>query len=53
MSKHVFDCIDAHTCGNPIRLIKLEKIGVHNAIFGRAFYEGKITLDEIKDHLKK
>ena len=45
------------TTGGGIRsikdLIKLEKIGVHNAIFGRAFYEGKITLDEIKDHLKK
>ena len=22
MSKHIFECIDAHTCGNPIRLIK-------------------------------
>ncbi len=22
MSRHVFDCIDAHTCGNPVRLIK-------------------------------
>ncbi len=22
MARHVFDCIDAHTCGNPIRLIK-------------------------------
>lgn len=22
MSKHVFECIDAHTCGNPVRLVK-------------------------------
>lgn len=22
MSKHVFDCIDAHTCGNPVRLVR-------------------------------
>ena len=22
MSKHVFHCIDAHTCGNPVRLVK-------------------------------
>ena len=21
MSKHIFECIDAHTCGNPIRLV--------------------------------
>ena len=21
MTKHIFDCIDAHTCGNPVRLI--------------------------------
>ena len=22
MSKHIFECIDAHTCGNPVRLVK-------------------------------
>ncbi len=22
MAKHVFECIDAHTCGNPVRLVK-------------------------------
>jgi 4-hydroxyproline epimerase len=22
MSKHIFTCIDAHTCGNPVRLVK-------------------------------
>ena len=22
MARHIFDCIDAHTCGNPVRLIK-------------------------------
>ena len=22
MSKHIFNCIDAHTCGNPVRLVK-------------------------------
>ena len=25
MSKYIFDCIDAHTCGNPVRLILSEK----------------------------
>lgn len=20
--KHIFNCIDAHTCGNPVRLVK-------------------------------
>ena len=25
MSKHIFECIDAHTCGNPVRLILSEK----------------------------
>ncbi|MBO9661250.1 MAG: proline racemase family protein, partial [Chitinophagaceae bacterium] len=20
--KHTFDCVDAHTCGNPVRLVK-------------------------------
>ena len=25
MSKHIFECIDAHTCGNPVRLILTEK----------------------------
>lgn len=22
MSKHIFDCVDAHTCGNPVRLVR-------------------------------
>ena len=22
MAKHIFDCIDAHTCGNPVRLVR-------------------------------
>ena len=22
MPKHIFECIDAHTCGNPVRLVK-------------------------------
>mgnify|MGYP001253484822 FL=1 len=25
MTKHIFDCIDAHTCGNPVRLILSQK----------------------------
>jgi len=45
------------TTGGGIRNIKdlysLKDIGVHNAIFGRAYYEKKITLEEIKDYLKK
>ena len=24
MSKYIFECIDAHTCGNPVRLILTE-----------------------------
>ena len=45
------------TTGGGIRnfkdLEKLEDIGVHNAIFGRAFYEGYITLDSIKNFIEK
>ena len=44
------------TTGGGIRgikdLKKLNKIGVKNAIFGRAFYEGNITLKEVKKFLK-
>ena len=36
MSKHVFECIDAHTCGNPIRLVKS----------GGPKLEGKTMLDK-------
>ena len=40
------------TTGGGIRNIKdLEKladIGVHNAIFGRAFYEGNLLIEDIK-----
>lgn len=45
------------TTGGGIRnfkdLEKLEDIGVHNAIFGRAFYEGYINLDSIKNFIEK
>ena len=45
------------TTGGGIRnikdLVKLKDIGVHNAIFGRAYYEGNITLEEIKNFIKK
>ena len=45
------------TTGGGIRnfkdLEKLKDIGVHNAIFGRAFYEGYITLDSIKNFIEK
>ena len=45
------------TTGGGIRnikdLVKLKDVGVHNAIFGRAFYEGNITLEEIKNFIKK
>ena len=45
------------TTGGGIRnfndIYKLKEIGVHNAIFGRAYYEEKISLDEIKNYLKK
>lgn len=30
-------------------LVKLKEIGVHNAIFGRAYYEGKINLKDLKN----
>ena len=45
------------TTGGGIRnfkdLNKLKEIGVHNAIFGRAYYEGKISIDDIKSFIKK
>ena len=45
------------TTGGGIRnlkdLEKLKDIGVHNAIFGRAFYEGNITLDSLKNFIEK
>ena len=22
MARHIFDCVDAHTCGNPVRVIR-------------------------------
>jgi len=36
MSKHIFECIDAHTCGNPMRLVKS----------GGPKLEGKTMLDK-------
>ena len=45
------------TTGGGIRnfkdLNKLKEIGVHNAIFGRAYYEEKISINDIKNYLKK
>ena len=32
---------------------KLKDIGIKNVIFGRAFYEGNLTLNELEDYLKK
>ena len=32
---------------------KLKKIGVKNIIFGRAFYDGNISLDDLKGYYKK
>ena len=32
---------------------KLKDIGIKNVIFGRAFYEGNITLNDLKNYLKK
>tara|TARA_B100000886_G_scaffold339188_1_gene303903 strand:- start:424 stop:1146 length:723 start_codon:yes stop_codon:yes gene_type:complete len=32
---------------------KLRDIGIKNVIFGRAFYDGNITLNELKNYLKK
>lgn len=43
MSKHVFDCIDAHTCGNPIRLIRS----------GGPALEGKTMLDKREHFIKE
>ena len=31
MSRSTFDCIDAHTCGNPVRLIKVGAPNLHGA----------------------
>ena len=40
------------TVGGGIRNIedvyKLKEIGIHNGIFGKAFYEGKISIDDVK-----
>ena len=36
MGRYIFDCIDAHTCGNPIRLVKS----------GGPKLEGKTMLDK-------
>jgi phosphoribosylformimino-5-aminoimidazole carboxamide ribotide isomerase len=33
-------------------ILELENTGVEGVIFGKAFYEGKITEDEIRDYLK-
>lgn len=32
---------------------KLEKVGVKNIIFGRAFYDGNISLDDLKNFYKR
>ena len=45
------------TVGGGIRnindLYKLKELGIQNGIFGKAYYEGKISLEEIKNYLKK
>jgi len=51
-----FPLIDLTTSGgirNIKDLYKLKGIGVHNAIFGHAYYKEKITREEIKNYLKK
>jgi len=42
MSRHSFDCIDAHTCGNPVRVV----------ISGRPELEGA-TMSERRQHFMK
>ena len=32
---------------------KLKNIGIKNVIFGRAFYDGNISLDDLKEYYKK
>jgi phosphoribosylformimino-5-aminoimidazole carboxamide ribotide isomerase len=32
---------------------KLKNIGIKNVIFGRAFYDGNISLDDLKEYFKK
>ena len=44
MDKHIFQCIDAHTCGNPVRLILSEK----PKLKGDSMSEKR--LDFIKNH---
>jgi len=44
MDKHIFQCIDAHTCGNPVRLILSEK----PELKGDSMSEKR--LDFIKNH---
>jgi phosphoribosylformimino-5-aminoimidazole carboxamide ribotide isomerase len=44
------------TVGGGIRslndLYKLKELGIQNAIFGKAFYEGNISFDDVKNYIK-
>ena len=44
------------TVGGGIRslndIYKLKELGIQNAIFGKAFYEGNISLDDVKNYIK-
>ena len=33
-------------------IYKLKELGIQNAIFGKAFYEGNISLDDVKNYIK-
>ena len=44
------------TVGGGIRnlndIFKLKELGIQNAIFGKAFYEGNISFDDVKNYIK-
>ena len=36
----------------PNDIYKLKELGIQNAIFGKAFYEGNISFDDVKNYIK-
>ena len=47
-NKHKLEELQA-ILGNQIKLLSLKEIGCEGAILGKAIYEGKITLKELRD----
>ena len=49
MSKHTFDCIDAHTCGNPVRLILTD----NPKLIGKTMSEKRLDFLTNHDWIRK